>query len=146
MSVVKSKQSLGELAAGKKARDLLGYVLAVTRGNWQKDGTDAETLKRNADAVWFADKARETALDIIAAIDEANTTSLENEYEARLYLMNHALTLIGRMVVIITTLYEKKIIKKHRVQAWSAQIREVRDAVTAWRRSDKVRRESWGVR
>ena len=146
MSVVKGKQTFGELAAGRKARDLLGYVLAVTRGNWQKAGDDPETLKRNADAVWFADKARETALDIIAALDEANTTSLDTEYTARLYLMNHALTLLGRMVVIVTTLYEKKYIKKRRVQAWSMQIKEVRDTVTAWRKSDKARMEKRGAR
>ena len=120
--------------------------MAVSRGNWQRDGDDPETLKRNSDTVWYADKVRETALDIIAALDEANTTSLDDEYTARLYLMNHALTLLGRMVVIITALYEKKYIKKHRVQAWSMKIREVRDTVTAWRRSDKARIEKRGVR
>lgn len=152
MSVPEGKRSKGKLAIETEAFKFLDYIFSITTRYYQplnppKDIPEDALLGFYAEyeqGKWFAEKMRNSALDCLSQLQEANrimVKSDEEQYERRKHQDNGERAL-ENLLSAATVMYRKKMLKSKRLKTIGTQTADLKRMIQNWRKSDKRRFES----
>lgn len=132
MSVVKSKQEIGELAVITAAAELAGYTVQIctNENNFPKRFRWAIT-----------NKIVDCAVDINIYLNAANSVYVEypEDFRMRQSYQKKALATTHSLIATIKVAHRTFHIEASRRECWGRKIYKVQNLIRAWIRSDKER-------
>lgn len=129
MSVVKSKQSVGKLAAVTKARELAEYTLRIC--------ANEKTFPKRYRWCLTA-KIVESAMNINNGVNMANSVFIrdETDYMLRKQYQTRALAETYALLSMVDIAYRTYSLETARVEYWTRLIYDVQNLIRSWRKSE----------